>query len=468
MNDFMSNKRYDDGNKLSILQYARHLTGRTLRELGVDVTREGQGVHAKGLFGQVLETGYFDIENNSSPEPDFVKVGLELKTSPIIERAGRQVSKERLVLSIINYLDVPKKGWEGIFLHKDKNLLLIFFLWEQNVDFYDYRILKTVDWTYPEADLRIIYEDWQIIEKMITEGRADELSERQTRYLAACPKGVGHNGDMRPQPFSNKPAKQRALSLKSSYMTRVYCESTDVGDVLGPTDVIDIQPIVAINWDVSMTFEQYVVSRFSQFIGRTCDEIQRMLGIEDMSQQSKSYYAMMACRMMGVRTKRVEEFEKASIKMKIIRLRVNGNSKESMSFPAFDFRELVKQTWEDSDFYEQIDHRFFFPVFQLQKDDDEDRSLAIFRGAFFWSLPQRDFDEAQSLWEKVKATIVANDAETINSVMRVGKAFHVRPHALNSDDCLPLPNGTMVVKKCFWFSSGYLNQIVHDNLFVKN
>lgn len=51
-------------------------------------------------------------------------------------------------------------------------------------------------------------------------GRAHELSEGDTLYLAACTKGANASS-VRQQPFSTIPAKQRAYSLKSSYMTQI-------------------------------------------------------------------------------------------------------------------------------------------------------------------------------------------------------------------------------------------------------
>ena len=56
---------------------------------------------------------------------------------------------------------------------------------------------------------------------MIKDGRAHELSESQTMYLGACPKGATKATSMLEQPFSNEPAMRRAFSLKQSYMTQI-------------------------------------------------------------------------------------------------------------------------------------------------------------------------------------------------------------------------------------------------------
>ena len=70
-------------------------------------------------------------------------------------------------------------------------------------------------------DLEIIKQDWQTIIDKIKAGEAHNISEGDTMYLAACTKGANAKS-IRKQPFSNIPAKQRAFSLKSSYMS-AFC-----------------------------------------------------------------------------------------------------------------------------------------------------------------------------------------------------------------------------------------------------
>lgn len=60
----------------------------------------------------------------------------------------------------------------------------------------------------------------------------------------------------------------------------------------------------------------------------------------------------LAYRMLGIRGNHAEEFLKANIVAKAIRLAENGAMRESMSFPPFRFPNLASQEWEDSDVYE--------------------------------------------------------------------------------------------------------------------
>ncbi len=451
---------YDEKDVGSILRHASLLKGKTLRTLGMKGELDIDSYKGKGSFGQVLEEGFFHIENNSSPEPDFKEVGMELKTTPMKYSGDKKVSKERLVLNIINYMDAPEKGWR-MFADKNSDLLIVFYLWEKDIEFLDYRILKTVRWRFPEDDLRIIREDWNVIEGMIKDGRADQLSERLTRYLAACTKGVGHDRDLREQPFSDVPAKQRALSLKSSYMNKVFNESDDIGSSIPKKRAAGYQSVIEGAWGEALTFDEHVLSIFEPFVGKNCEEIEASLGI-DLG-RSKNYYNRLALRMAGVTTRNIKEFVDADISMKIVRLKKNGMSKEDMSFPYFKYMDLAAQTWGESDFSEQMDKRFFFPVFQMTEIEDIDKSSVAFKGAFFWSMPFDDLMIVKEVWEdtarKIRSGVYDDFVKKSD-----GRISHVRPHARNKMDTAPTPDGKDMVKKCFWINSGYITKVVKENL----
>ena len=104
---------YDIKNKESIISYAKNLEGKSISEK-FKVGELNQKYEAKGYFGQLVERIYFGIQNNSRPEPDFLDVGMELKTSPLkMNGKNRFLSKERLVLGIINYPDLPNQEFES-------------------------------------------------------------------------------------------------------------------------------------------------------------------------------------------------------------------------------------------------------------------------------------------------------------------------------------------------------------------
>src|SRR5699024_5686870 len=127
------------------------LKNKSLREVcGKEI--EKHGYKGKGSFGQILEKFYFGYEPNSDAQPDFPEAGLELKSSPLKTlKNGDFRSKERLVLNIINYLEVHKEDFENSsFWKKNARLLLVFYLWDREIELLDYLIKLVDDWEYPK------------------------------------------------------------------------------------------------------------------------------------------------------------------------------------------------------------------------------------------------------------------------------------------------------------------------------
>ena len=461
---------YDITDEESILDYAGKLSGKTLREALGEIhldTKFDDGIlgdlHYKGYFGQILERGYFLIENNNLPEPDFIDVGIELKSAPLKNIPGKGlVSKERMVLGIIDYNEVPRQRF-AIFSKKNSRILIVFFEWIKDQPILEYRIRKVVDWTPTPEELRVIKEDWETIEKFIMKGEAHLLSERHTKFLAACRKGTGGEEDLRDQPFSDIKAKQRALSFKSSFVNSIYHNHEDVNQRhISGQILLDGGESVLSSWPEGVTFEEHVIGHFKKFRGLTCEEIERSLGIE-LNDKAKSYYSSLTLRMLGVTGKRVVEFEQAGIKMKTIRLTLNGKPKESMSFPAFKYEKIAEQEWEDSDFYQQIDHRFLFVVFRFQtnKPGDEPRRSLIFDTAFFWSMPEEDLDVIKWVWMDTREKVLHEDFDHFIGSSN-GRLVHVRPHAQNRDDTYPF-NGKEYTKRGFWFNDSYVQRIIMES-----
>jgi len=95
---------YNPENKKSIIEYAKLLKGKTLRDV-CDVNLIKHKIKGKGYLGQILEEFYFLYKPNSDSEPDFPIAKLELKSSPLKKLKNDEFrSKERLVLNIINYV----------------------------------------------------------------------------------------------------------------------------------------------------------------------------------------------------------------------------------------------------------------------------------------------------------------------------------------------------------------------------
>lgn len=465
---------YNPKDKNSVIDYAKKLKGKTLRETCEKSILEHK-YKGKGNFGQILEKFYFLYEPNSDSEPDFAAAGLELKSSPLKQLKNKEYrSKERLVLNIINYFEVVNQDFEtSSFIKKNANILLVFYLHLTNQDILDY-IIKIVDeWNFPNTDLEIIRKDWELIKQKIADGKAHELSEGDTFYLGACTKGANANST-RQQPFSKTPAKQRAYSLKQGYVNHIIAtianEPTGIYGKLIPT--VEIAK--------KQTIEEIVVSKFKPYYNKTIQQILDLTNAK-INTTSKSFYANLTKIILGIELdKEIEEFEKAGITkkyIKTVRLGENNLPEEDISFPTFKFEEIVNEDWDESDFKDILEHKFLFVFFQFEGNK------IILRKVKFWNMPYSDIQEAKKVWIKTKEIVATGNivkeikinkkGKEIRKTNFPGKNFnsisHVRPHATNASDTFPLPTKDKVTKTkvytkhCFWLNSTY----VRDEIYRK-
>lgn len=462
---------YNPEDKQSIIEFAKKLKGKCLRQV-CDVNEIKNDRKGKGHFGQILEEFYFHYKPNSNAEPDFPIAKLELKSSPLKKLKNNEYrSKERLVLNIINYFSVVNQNFENSdFIKKNASILLIFYLHQAGYDILDF-IIKLVDeWSFPSTDLEIIKKDWETITQKIADGKAHELSEGDTFYLGACTKGANASS-VRKQPFSEIPAKQRAYSFKQGYVNHI------IASIAGETKEVYGKLITSVKEAKKKTIEEIVIEKFKPFYGKTEEEILQKLDL-DLNRKAKSFYANLTKAILGISLdKEIEEFEKAEIIVKTVRLKGNNLPKEDISFPTFRYEEIVNEDWENSDFKDILEHKFLFVFFQFQGDK------LILRKVKFWNMPYSDLLEVEKVWIKTQE-IVANgkivkeiktdkNGKEVRFTNFPSKKFnsisHVRPHATNALDTYPLPKKDKLTKQleytkhCFWLNNSY----VRDEIYLK-
>src|SRR5699024_4199281 len=103
----------------------------------------------------------------------------------------------------------------------------------------------------------------------------------------------------------------------------------------------------------------------------------------DLKSNVKSVNHLLVMRMLGVNTESAQEFEKANIQIKTIRVRKDGKLREHMSFPNFIIKDFIYENWENSELYELFSQaQFMFVVFKENKNGED-----ILEGAKFWTMP---------------------------------------------------------------------------------
>lgn len=450
--------------KEEIEKIGEEVVGKTFGELG-DFKYDIEDFNYKGGMGVLMEENVFQYEANSDANPDFYDAGIELKVTPIKKnKNGTYSAKERLVLNIINYMEEYKNTFEtSSFWHKNEILYLMFYLWEEGVPRSDYKIVKQMLYTFPEEDLIIIKQDWEFIINKIRNGLAHEISEADTLYLGACTKGANKES-VREQPFSEILAKQRAYCLKTSYMTNLV-----------RTRVMDefTESLISAEELKNKTFEESLYDKIKSFIGKSKTELINKFGLNP---KSKDVIERIFAKMLGIKGKvnDTDEFQKANITCKTIRVNEDNTITESMSFPAFKYKEIILEEWETSTLRNIFsENKYLFVIFKEKNNE------FYFSGIKLWNMPLSILDnEVKSVWNKTVEVIksgnivksVGKTRKTNFPGMKESNVAHVRPHGRDAKDVFELPiadklTGCKVyTKHCFWLNNKYLEKTLNDEL----
>ncbi|MEY3537257.1 MAG: hypothetical protein RL645_71 [Actinomycetota bacterium] len=442
----MFTDRFDETSETDILRYAAGLIGKSLAEVvelpESELERDRRG---KGRLGNLVEEFYFGYKPNSNPEPDFPKAGLELKVTGLKSVSPNPIkAKERLVLNMINFHELVNETFEtSSFYKKCQKILILCYLYDKaklEVD----QIFTENQFIFRlvEQELSVIKRDWELIQSKVKAGLAHEISEGDTFYLKANRKGAGGEKDLTEQPFSSRKANRRSWSFNNGFMTSVIAGAEPNSGSLG------IAP--------GETFEQATHRRLAMHLGKPSRELFEEFGlVRDGVRISKSARYDLLVRILSDGGSSVQELKKAGIRLKTIRLKVSGRTREAMSFQSFDYCEIVNQEWENSDFSQILEAKFLFAVFQEGLDGVE-----RFVKAEYWNMPFADRQEAQQVWEETRQRIILGRYEFPQSSENA--VSHVRPHARNAEDKIMCPDGEKRMKRSFWLNQRYIERVVAE------
>lgn len=149
-----------------------------------------------------------------------------------------------------------------------------------------------------------------------------------------------------------------------------------------------------------------------------------------------------------------------------------------MSFPYFDFTELLTKSWDESDIREDfVDWKLMFVIFQ-----DDENGIPRFDRVEFWNIPNSLVDgPIKDMFEKCAKLIKEGNVFSYSQKGKIIDNFpketaerggngvcHVRPHGRNKDDDLPLPvpdkltGATTYTKQCFWFNKLFIKKVIEE------
>lgn len=457
----MFSQNYDINSPTDIERHAKQLENHCLQDYLFEIFRDKTysiNYKNKGKLGQLIEEILFNYKPNSRKDADFSSAGVELKVTPLKKlKNGKLTIKERLVLSLINFQTVVDETWENNSLFPKLHFLLLMFYLHESKAPLDLIFKLITLWEPSEADLAIIKKDWQFIVNKIKAGKAHELSEADTNYLGACPKGKD-NTDIVSQPNNNIKAMRRAFSFKTSYIRSIYEE-------------LCIQNTPKINISTTGNFEESIKEVFAPYIGKSLKFFIENNKI-NISRTNKHFNKLVIDAFLkqqfGGTSEEINEFRKANISLKTIVLKSNDIPKESMSFKQIQYKDIINEEWDDFEINKiHRDGRFLWIIFKIntsyKKQSDVPLRDIILEKVMFWSMPYSDLQvEYKKLWKDTKAKIQKGDYTHFLGCKdnRVG---HIRPKGRNSKDLMETPQGTFEKKKCFWINASYIAEQIKKN-----
>ena len=200
-----------------LLDRARALAGRTLGyvagRLGVAVPDDFR--RAKGWVGQLVELA-LGASAGSRPVPDFVRLGVELKTIPV---DGRGVPRESTHVCAVDLTPAPsgEDGWERSWVR----LKLARVLWvpvqaDPGLAIPDRRVGAPLLWSPDPAEEAALRTDWTELMDRVRLGQVEQITAHEGTVLQIRPKAA----DSRAETWGVDEAGRRIRTLPRGWYLR--------------------------------------------------------------------------------------------------------------------------------------------------------------------------------------------------------------------------------------------------------
>jgi DNA mismatch repair protein MutH len=208
--------------KTELTQRAQALAGMTLGELAhiahravpVDLKRD------KGWVGQLIEW-HLGANAGSAPTPDFVHLGIELKTLPI----GVHLQPlESTFVCVAPLLKVQGLQWQNSYLrHKLATVLWVPVEGERSIPIAERQVGTPFFWQPNKVEEMKMQQDWEELMDMIVLGQVENITARHGDVLQLRPKGA--NGQALTQAYGANGniilTRPRGFYLKRSFTAEI-------------------------------------------------------------------------------------------------------------------------------------------------------------------------------------------------------------------------------------------------------
>jgi hypothetical protein len=203
-----------------------------------------------------------------------------------------------------------------------------------------------------------------------------------------------------------------------------------------------------------------IQAKANQYIGFAQDDLKSKFQIFS---NAKNINSIIISRMIDLTAIAPEYllYIKKNCVFKTAVLSENNKISESMSFPAIDYYDMLKNDWKDSQIFKYFSQKTFC-IFIFKREGNIQRFLNV----FFLKLGGDEISQIYSIWLKVK-NLVANNEITLGGKngfsvenypkKEEGSVVHIRPHDSNSaEGKVLLPSGQRIMNYCFWLNNNYI------------
>jgi len=176
------------GSEKELMDRAYSLAGKTLHDLSVEwnQTLPDSLIHAKGWIGQLLEKALGATASNLD-QPDFLDLGIELKTLPV--NTNGQPVESTFVCSVA--IPSPKENWlESRVYRKLARVLWVPIEVLSDRSLAMRRIGMPVLWSPSHLIAEKLQQDWEELMEMIELGHFENLDAYKGEYLQIRPKAA--------------------------------------------------------------------------------------------------------------------------------------------------------------------------------------------------------------------------------------------------------------------------------------
>lgn len=171
------------------MQRATAMAGQTVdmlaRQIGITVPADLK--RHKGWLGQLIEQ-YLGASAASHAEPDFVELGIELKTLPLDAKGH---PKESTYVCTVPLDNTSGTCWETSWLRqKLSKVLWVPIEADPNIPLGERTIGNAILWQADENQIRILRQDWEELMDMVCLGQLDKITAHHGQYLQIRPKAA--------------------------------------------------------------------------------------------------------------------------------------------------------------------------------------------------------------------------------------------------------------------------------------